>query len=77
MKFIYFDLTDIESTDILNNVSPECKAILLDDQEGIYWIELTDNGFFVPDGNLGNSGFRTNRFTLAVNYLTSFIIDNQ
>jgi hypothetical protein len=71
MTFTFYNLSDIKNTDILDNVSKQCKAILL--HLDIYWIEITDNGFFVDNGN---EGFKTNNFTLAVNCLSKFIIDN-
>ncbi len=42
------DITDI---DILNNICEDTTAILVDEDN--CWIEISDKGFFVPDGWMG------------------------
>jgi hypothetical protein len=63
------DITDI---DILNNICEDTTAILVDEDN--CWIEISDKGFFVPDGW---SGTRTNDIVEAKTALIKFKIDNE
>jgi hypothetical protein len=59
-------LSQIIDTDILNNVSDNCKALLIDEND--FWIEVLEDGSF-----LVNDGLRklptTNIFEAYINYL--------
>jgi hypothetical protein len=64
--------SDIDDIDVLNNISDDTNAVLIDEDN--CWIEISDNGFFVPDGW---SGTRTNNIVEARNALIKFKIDNE
>jgi len=64
--------SDIDDIDVLNNISDDTDAVLIDEDN--CWIEISDNGFFVPDGW---SGTRTNNIVEARNALIKFKIDNE
>jgi hypothetical protein len=63
------DITDI---DILNNICEDTTAILVDEDN--CWIEISDKGFFVPDGWMGVT---TKDIVLAKKVLVQFKIDNE
>jgi hypothetical protein len=67
--FLRSDITDI---DVLNNISDNTDAVLIDEDN--CWIEISENGFFVPDGW---SGTKTNNIIEARNALIKFKIDNE
>lgn len=64
--------SEIEDVDVLNNISDDTNAVLIDEDN--CWIEISDNGFFIPDGW---SGTRTNNIVEARNALIKFKIDNE
>jgi hypothetical protein len=73
MKTLNFLLrSDITDIDVLNNISDNTDAVLID--EDSCWIEISDNGFFVPDGW---SGTETKYIVEAQNALIKFKIDNE
>ena len=73
MKSLKFLLkSDIEDIDVLNNISDNTDAILIDEDN--CWIEINNDGFFVPDGHIGNS---TKNIVDATIYLQKFKIDNE
>ena len=73
MKTLNFLLrSDIDDIDVLNNISDDTNAVLIDEDN--CWIEISDNGFFVSDGW---SGTRTNNIVEARNALIKFKIDNE
>ena len=52
MKTLNFLLrSDITDIDVLNNIADNTDAVLIDDDN--CWIEISENGFFVPDGWAG------------------------
>jgi hypothetical protein len=57
---------------VLNNISDNTDAVLIDEDN--CWIEISENGFFVPDGW---SGTKTNNIIEARNALIKFKIDNE
>jgi hypothetical protein len=61
---------DIPIWDIAENVKEGSTAILLDE---LWWIELTEEGFYVPDGW---SGLTTPNFNEALTYLERIIKEN-
>ena len=63
---------EISDTDILNNICKDTTAILLDDDN--CWIEISDEGFFVPDGWNGTT---TTDIAIAKKALIKFKIDNE
>jgi hypothetical protein len=71
-KLIFLLRSEITDIDILNNICDDTTAILLDDD--ICWIEISDSGFFVPDGW---SGTKTNDIVEAKTALIKFKIDNE
>jgi hypothetical protein len=73
MKTLNFLLrSDITDIDVLNNISDNTDAVLID--EDSCWIEISENGFFVPDGL---SGTETKNIVEAQNALIKFKIDNE
>jgi hypothetical protein len=73
MKALIFLLrSEITDIDILNNICDDTTAILLDEDN--CWIEISNSGFFVPDGW---SGTRTNDIVEAKTALIKFKIDNE
>lgn len=64
--------SEISDTDILNNICEHTNAILLDEDN--CWIEISDKGFFVPDGW---SGTTTTNIIEAKNALVKFKIENE
>jgi hypothetical protein len=73
MKTLNFLLrSDITDIDVLNNISDNTDAVLID--EDSCWIEISENGFFVPDGW---SGTETKNIVEAQNALIKFKIDNE
>jgi hypothetical protein len=73
MKTLNFLLrSDITDIDVLNNISDNTDAVLIDEDN--CWIEISENGFFVPDGW---SGTKTNNIIEARNALIKFKIDNE
>lgn len=73
MKTLNFLLrSDITDIDLLNNISDNTDAVLID--EDSCWIEISENGFFVPDGW---SGTNTKNIIEARNALIKFKIDNE
>lgn len=63
------DITDI---DVLHNICEDTTAILVDEDN--CWIEISDKGFFVPDGWMGVT---TTDIVLAKKALVQFKIDNE
>jgi hypothetical protein len=62
---------EIYNLDTLDNISADCIGIIQDIEwwnEGPYWIEILENGYFVPDGW---EGFKTNNLIEAINFLNS------
>ena len=73
MKTLNFLLrSDITDIDVLNNISDNTDAVLIDEDN--CWIEISENGFFVPDGWIGT---KTNNIIEARNALIKFKIDNE
>ena len=64
--------SEISDVDILNNICKETTAILVD--EDTCWIEISDKGFFVPDGWNGTT---TIDIAIAKQRLIQFKIDNE
>lgn len=63
--------SEIKDIDVIQNISENTKALLIDDNN--FWIEISDNGFYVPDGHIG---FLTRDIDEAVNKLNEFISEN-
>lgn len=63
---------EIEDVDVLENISEETNAILIDEDN--CWIEISEDGFFVPDGWTGT---KTKNIIEAKNALIKFKIDNE
>jgi hypothetical protein len=64
-------VSNITSCDILDNISKECEAILIN--EDMFWIEVLEDGFGVNDGwNLN----KTKDIKKAVEMLENFIQEN-
>lgn len=64
-------VSSITSCDILDNISKECEAILIN--EDMFWIEVLEDGFGVNDGwNLN----KTKDIKKAVEMLENFIQEN-
>ena len=73
MKTLNFLLrSDITDVDVLNNISDNTDAVLIDDDN--CWIEISENGFFVPDGWAGTE---TKNILEAQNALIKFKIENE
>ena len=73
MKKLNFLLrSEIQDIDLLDNICENTKAILVDEDN--CWIEISDNGFFVPDGWAGTD---TKNVVEAQNALIKFKIDNE
>ncbi len=73
MKTLNFLLrSDITDIDLLNNISDNTDAVLIDDDN--CWIEISENGFFVPDGWAGTE---TKNILEAQNALIKFKIENE
>lgn len=72
MKLELILKSEITDSDILENISDECEAILLNDE--IWWIEVCNGYFYVPDGWQGT---KTTHINEAINALIKFKIDNQ
>jgi hypothetical protein len=73
MKTLNFLLrSDITDIDVLNNISDNTDAVLIDDDN--CWIEISENGFFVPDGWAGTE---TKNILEAQNALIKFKIENE
>ena len=73
MKKLNFLLrSEIQDIDLLDNICENTKAILVDEDN--CWIEISDNGFFVPDGWAGTD---TKNIVEAQNALIKFKIDNE
>ena len=64
-------VSDIKNYDIIDNISEETLAILIDEDD--CWIEVRENGYFVSDWFDGN--FTTNILE-AVECLQKFKQDN-
>jgi hypothetical protein len=73
MKDVKFLLrSEIQDKDLLDNICKDTKAILIDEDN--CWIEISDNGFFVP---CGLNGVRTKDILKARAALIKFKIDNE
>ena len=73
MKALIFLLrSEITDIDILNNICDDTTAILLDEDN--CWIEISNSGFFVPDGWNGTT---TTDIAIAKKALIKFKIDNE
>jgi hypothetical protein len=73
MKKLNFLLrSEIKDIDLIDNICEDTKAILIDKDK--CWIEISDNGFFVP---CGLSGVRTKDILKARAALIKFKIDNE
>ena len=73
MKTLNFLLrSDITDIDVLNNIADNTDAILIDDDN--CWIEISENGFYVPDGWAGTD---TKNIVEAKNALIKFKIENK
>ena len=73
MKNLNFLLrSEITDIDVVNNICDGTKAVLIDDDN--CWIEISDNGFFVPDGWIGTT---TKDIIEARAALIKFKIENE
>jgi len=64
--------SEIDDVDVLENISEETNAVLIDEDN--CWIEISEDGFFVPDGWIGT---KTKNIIEAKNALIKFKIDNE
>ena len=73
MKNLNFLLrSEINDFDVIDNICDDTKAVLIDEDN--CWIEISDNGFFVPDGWIGT---KTKDIVEARAALIKFKIDNE
>lgn len=73
MKNLNFLLrSEITDIDVIDNICDDTKAVLIDEDN--CWIEISDNGFFVPDGWVGT---KTKDIVEARAALIKFKIDNE
>lgn len=73
MKNLNFLLrSEITDIDVINNICDSTKAVLIDEDN--CWIEISDDGFFVPDGW---SGIQTKDIIEARAALIKFKIENE
>ena len=63
--------SDITDRDVLENISYECQAVLINDDN--FWIEVLPKGFLMNDGW---NRVKTNSIVEAVAMLEKFISEN-
>lgn len=63
--------SEIKDIDVIQNIYENTKALLIDDNN--FWIEISDNGFYVPDGH---TGLLTKDINEAINKLSKVIFEN-